>query len=37
MGHPDATDLVREAGDQLTALGARPAAAEAAALLSPAR
>jgi class 3 adenylate cyclase/tetratricopeptide (TPR) repeat protein len=36
MGHPDATDLLREAGDQLTALGARPAAAEAAALLSQA-
>jgi tetratricopeptide (TPR) repeat protein len=36
MGDPDAAEVLRVAADQLTTLGARPAAAEAAALLQPA-
>ena len=35
MGDPDAAEVLRVAADQLTTLGARPAAAEAAALLQP--
>jgi len=35
MGDPEAAGILRVAADQLTSLGARPAAAEAAALLQP--